>query len=119
MHPDNIGKQFSEIAKGVSDHEQAMMGLRANWAAKEDKLSQLPSHMVKKDIEGQYVKFKTHGDEYTHIWDGGGTMDHYITRLGSSNGYLTSSSTAGMDISEAGIHKHAYEAINRNLPGVN
>jgi len=116
MNQDNVGKQFNEIAKGVSDHEQAMMGLRASWAAKDDKLSQLPSHMVKKDIEGSYVKFKTHGDDFTHVWDGGGTMDHYLTR---GMGYLTSSSTAGMDVSEAGIHKHAYNAINQNLPGVN
>ena len=115
MHPDNLGRQFSEIAKSIPDHEQAMMNLRASWAAKDEKLSQLPAHMVKKDLEGSYVKFKTHGDNFTHIWSGGNTMEHYLTR---GMGYLSSSSTAGMEISEAGLHKHAYEAINKDLPGV-
>lgn len=113
----DLGKQFESIVGGVSEAERARMGILAEMGAKEDALNSLPSHMVKKDILGAYTKFKTHGDQFTHIWDGGRTMEHYHTALGMDNGYLGSSSTAGMDATEAGVHKHAYDSIKQMFPG--
>lgn len=113
---DNVGKQFESIVGKVGKAEEARMSILAEMGSKHDTLSKLPPHMVKKDSLGSYTKFKTHGDRYTHIWDGGSHIEHYYTDLGTSNGYMGSSSTAGMEVTEPGVTKHAYDSINKMYP---
>jgi hypothetical protein len=101
---ENYGPQFDDIiGKNYAPGEAARAAFNQEHDTKEYNLSLMP-HLVKKDIEGSYIKVRDGG--FSHIWDGGSHIHHMMS---GSDGLLErfgSTPVSPGPMTENKLHEH-------------